>query len=189
MNKIATHDSATGEKGQGLISWLVTPFAKTQSKTIKEQYEADCRMFDLRVKLINNEWKCAHGCWHTKRSAVKILNEINSFEDKCYVTVTYEGNKDNVYAFTEFVNDIEKVYDNIIWGGVAVKYGEGSNLFNVKFEYLQPYPKDWPASIQGFKPLDGRSWHILLPIPWLWKQIYFNKPNFNDRCYTFVDFL
>ena len=43
MNKIATHDSATGERGHGLLSWLVTPFAKTQSKTIAEQYAAGCR--------------------------------------------------------------------------------------------------------------------------------------------------
>ena len=50
MNKIATHDSATGEKGRGFLSFLVTPFAKTQSKTIKEQYDAGCRSFDIRVK-------------------------------------------------------------------------------------------------------------------------------------------
>ena len=37
--KIATHDSATGEKGRGFLSFLVAPFAKTQSKTIKEQYD------------------------------------------------------------------------------------------------------------------------------------------------------
>ena len=48
MNKIATHDSATGEKGRGFLSFLVTPFAKTQSKTIKEQYDAGCRSFDIR---------------------------------------------------------------------------------------------------------------------------------------------
>lgn len=34
MLKIATYDSATGEKGKGLLSI----FARTQSKTIKEQY-------------------------------------------------------------------------------------------------------------------------------------------------------
>ena len=43
MNKIATHNSSTGEKGKGFLSFLVTPFAKTQSKTIKEQYDAGCR--------------------------------------------------------------------------------------------------------------------------------------------------
>jgi len=38
--KIATHDSATGEKGKGFLSFLVSPFAKTQSKSIQEQYDA-----------------------------------------------------------------------------------------------------------------------------------------------------
>lgn len=37
--------------------------------------------------------------------------------------------------------------------------------------------------------LDGRSWHTYLPIPWLWKKIYYNKPEFNDDYYTNVDFL
>ena len=75
MKLIATHDSATGEKGKGILSWLGTPFAKTQSKTIKEQYEAGCRMFDIRVKLIDNEWYCAHGLWRTKRTAYDKLEE------------------------------------------------------------------------------------------------------------------
>lgn len=48
--KIATHDSATGEKGRGFLSFLVTPFAKTQGKTIQEQYDAGCRSFDIRVR-------------------------------------------------------------------------------------------------------------------------------------------
>ena len=43
MYKIATHNSATGEKGSGIISWFGTPFAKTQSKTIAQQYEYGCR--------------------------------------------------------------------------------------------------------------------------------------------------
>ena len=59
--KIATHDSATGEKGKGLLSIIGTPFARTQSKTIEEQYVAECRMFDIRVKLIKGSFKCAHG--------------------------------------------------------------------------------------------------------------------------------
>lgn len=189
MLKIATHDSATGEEGMGFISWLTTPFAKTQNKTIEEQFNAGCRMFDLRVKLINNQWRCAHGTWYTKRLAEDIIHELNTFRDQVYVTLTYEGNKDNIYEFTEFVNVIQKKYTNIIWGGIAVKYGEGSHLFKVKFDYIQPYPKGWPASKQGFLPLDGKSWHIILPLPWLWKKLYNDKPIFDENCYLFVDFL
>ena len=189
MLKIATHDSATGERGQGFLSWLITPFAKTQSKTIKEQYEAGCRMFDIRVKLIDNKWYCAHGIWHTKRNAEDILEEINGFSDTCYVTVTYEGNSDNLFEYTTFVDRIRNKFTNIIWGGIGIKYGKDANLLNVKFDYIQPYPSNWPANKRGFIPLDGTSCHILLPIPWLWKKIYYNKPIFDNTIYTFVDFL
>jgi hypothetical protein len=47
---IATHNSATGEKPANILSWFLIPFCRTQSKTIKEQYEAGCRLFDLRVR-------------------------------------------------------------------------------------------------------------------------------------------
>ena len=83
MNKIATHDSATGEKGRGFLSFLVTPFAKTQNKTIKEQYDAGCRSFDIRVR--EDEWGvyiCAHGLWKSKKSATEILSEVNYQQTK-----------------------------------------------------------------------------------------------------------
>ena len=88
---IATHNSATGEKPGSFWSWLLTPFARWQSKTIKQQYKAGCRMFDIRVKWVYDSWRCAHGAWYTKRSAASILNDINLFPEKCYVSVTYEG--------------------------------------------------------------------------------------------------
>lgn len=186
--KIATHDSATGEQGRGFLSWLITPFAKTQSKTIRKQYEAGCRMFDIRVK-IKDVWRCAYGLWVTKRSADDILKEINSFVEPCYVTITYEGNADNVYRFTEFIKYLQTRYTNIKYGGIVVKYGKKANLFKVIYDYIQPYPNNYPANKRGFLPLDGSSWHIILPIPWLWKKIYYNKPKFNNDYYLYVDFL
>ena len=189
MLKIATHDSATGEKGQGFLSWLITPFAKTQSKTIKEQYDVGCRMFDIRIKLINNEWYCAHGIWRTKRTAEDILKEINNFPESCYVTLTYEGDSKNLFEFSTFADRAQFHLTNINWGGIAIKYGEKANLFKVIYDYIKQYPSDWPANKRGFLPLDGSSWHIIIPIPWLWKKIYYNKPIFFDNIYTFVDFL
>ena len=185
--KIATHDSATGEKGKGL-SIIGTPFARTQSKTIKEQYDAGCRMFDIRVKLIKGEWKCAHGLWQSKRLAYDILNEINSFEDKCYVTITYEGNSKKREKFVTFVCKIKKDFTNIRFGNIAIKYGKESHLFKVKYDYIYR-TVNWPASKSKFVSLGGNTWHILLPIPWLWKKIYYNKPEFNDKYFTYVDFL
>lgn len=83
MNKIATHDSATGEKGKGFLSWLVTPFARTQRKNIKEQYEAGCRSFDIRVRKDKDGiFRCAHGLWMSKKSATEILSEVNYQQTK-----------------------------------------------------------------------------------------------------------
>lgn len=188
MNKIATHDSATGEKGKGVLSIIGTPFARTQSKTIKEQYEAGCRMFDIRVKLIRGEWRCAHGLWQSKRLAEDIIKEINGFEERCYVTMTYEGGSKNKQHFVEFVSRAQRACGNIKWGAIAIKYGEGSHLFKVKYDYIYQ-AKNWPVCKQGFLPLDGKTWHILLPIPWLWKKLYNDKPEFSKQYYTYVDFL
>lgn len=189
MVKIATHDSATGEKGKGLLSIIGTPFARTQSKTIKEQYDAGCRMFDIRVKLIKGEWRCAHGLWKSKRTALDILKEINSFEGKCYVTLTYEGTSKRKKEFIEFVRFIKSKLTNICWGTISIKYGEDAHLFKVKYDYVSSAEKGFPGGKQGFLPLNGSTWHILLPIPWLWKKIYNDNPEFNEKHYIYVDFL
>jgi hypothetical protein len=59
----------------------------------------------------------------------------------------------------------------------------------VKFDYIKPYPTGWPGARQGFLPLDGKTWHIILPLPWLWKKLYHNTPVFNENYFVFVDFL
>lgn len=188
MVKIATHDSATGEKGKGLLSWIGTPFAKTQSKTIKEQYEAGCRMFDIRVKLCGRTWRCAHGLWKSKRMAEDILSEINSFEDRCYVLLTYEGTGRKKNKFVEFVKRVQENFTSIHWGSIAIKYGENANLLNVEYDYIYR-AKKWPSTKSGFLGLDGSTWHTFLPIPWLWKKVYHDNPEFSTKYFTFVDFL
>lgn len=201
MEKIATHDSATGEKGNGILSWLFTPFARTQSKTIKEQIEAGCRYFDIRIRKTNRGWVCCHGIWETKKSLDEILSEINLVTDNVYCNITFEDDfldnqvtKTNVYTFLakylihtnttqqEFVNKINQLiitYANIKFCEINVKFP--------KWTRIMQYHKE--RAISSFLPLDGSSWHTYLPIPWLWKKIYYNKPKFNDKYYTFVDFL
>ena len=186
MLKIGTHNSVTGEKGMWYCIPLI-PFARTQSKNLKEQYNAGCRFFDLRVKLHRGEWKCAHGIWITKRSAYDIFTELNTF-DGITVTLTYEGNADHLEEFKEFIKKAKKHCININWGYTAIKYGKDSNgILTVKYDFLD-YGK-CPLHENKFLQLDGRSWHTYLPIPWLWKKIYYNKPKFTDEYYTLVDFL
>lgn len=189
MLKIATHDSATGEKGKGFVSWLITPFAKTQSKTIKAQYDAGCRSFDIRIKKYKNEWHCAHGIWISKRTLKSIIQEINVFPERCYVTITYEGKIDNNDEIIALFNKMKIAYKRIIWGALSVKYGKDSSAIKVKYDIVvKPQPK-YEFGIQGFLPLDGRSWHTYLPIPWLWDRLYKRPHVFYEDYFVIVDFL
>ena len=188
--KIATHDSATGEASHGLISLLVLPFAKTQNKTIKQQYDAGCRSFDIRVRWDKRRplYVCAHGLWKSKRSAASILNQINEFKDRCEVCITYEGVCKDVEKFSAKVTSWRLHFDNIIYGSICTKY---ATKVSTKVDYIkiQYADKEYSGGIQGFLPLDGRSWHTYLPIPWLWDRLYKRPHKFNDEEFTFVDFL
>ena len=192
MNKIATHDSATGEKGRGFLSFLVTPFAKTQSKTIKEQYDAGCRSFDIRVREDKDGIiRCAHGLWMGKKSAIEILSEINSFPEPCQVCVTYEGCiDDSAYydLFEHYCEWCKNAFSNITFGKFCVKYDK-RNSVKVSYNEVLPEDKNYEGGIQGFLPLDGRSWHTYLPIHWLWDRLYHRPHTFNTDKFTFVDFL
>lgn len=191
MIKIATHDSATGEIGHGLLSWLVTPFAKTQSKTIAGQYAAGCRSFDIRVRPACGRRKgyvCAHGLWESERSAVDILCMIDRFPDRCQVCLTYEGTSENIEDFRQFATELRQKFQWIIWGSACCKY---ANHASVKVDYVSVLPAEvgYSGGVQGFLPLDGRSWHTYLPIPWLWDRLYKRPHKFNEERFTFVDFL
>ena len=191
MLKIATHDSATGERGNWW-SWLFYPFAKTQSKTIKEQYEAGCRLFDIRIRKVLGKWRCAHGPWVTVKTANAILDEINSFNDRCSVSITYEGGYKNVETFVAFVVKLKTLYKNIGWGGIAIKKGKNSKGVSTKYDYLADAEPGWldaPIGPRGFIPLDGSSWHTFIPFPWLWDRLLKRPHKFNEEKYTYVDFL
>lgn len=178
MKKIATHNSATGEKGHGILSFLVTPFARTQSKTLREQFNAGCRSFDIRVRKTKRGWICAHGLWTSKRTADNILQEICSFGERVEVSVMYEGGENK--EFEDFATHVRTKYPDIVWGTFTTKFGN---------YVAQLAGREYSGGKQGFIVLDGRSWHTYLPIPWLWNLIYTRKKKFNEEHFTFVDFL
>lgn len=177
MLKIATHNSVTGERGRGFLSLLVAPFSKCQSKTIKEQYEAGARYFDIRYKYSTKRrcYVCAHGLWESEKDLYDVLKEINDFGD-CYVMLTCESG--------EAMNDTEinlkiKCNPRIKFTSFNIKHPEWEVI-----RRINPVP-----SVSKFKILDWSTWHTLLPIPWLWKKICFDKPVFNEEVFTMVDFL
>ena len=173
--KIGTHDSVTGERGKGIISFLVTPFSKTQSKTIDEQIEHGCTWFDIRARKKKDKWICAHGLWKCKTDIEDIFSKINAING-C-ARITYEG-----WDEQDFLNKVEEwhiKYPNIKLETINVKY-PGWRVLKV-YNHIPCQDK--------FIHLDFSSWHTLLPIPWLWKKIYYNKVEFNNEIYTVVDFL
>ena len=183
--KIGTHNSATGEKGKGLLSCLVTPFTRCQSRSIEAQYKMGCRYFDLRVVLDKKGvWRFAHGLWTSEKSLLDILRPIRtlgSCDDKAYISFTLErGEPYLCEALKRFVE--------------YYTCGDDSSITPTYIAYKHPkwtiYHtfNDVPC-VQGFLPLDGHSWHTYLPLPWLWKKIYHNHPEFNAEQYTLVDFL
>ncbi len=187
---IATHDSATGERPASLLSWLLIPFCRTQSKTIKQQYDSGCTMFDIRIRKYRGQWHCAHGLFITKKTFAEVLREINNFPEPCYLGVTYEGRLADQQATEDFIRYVKACQaetPNILWGDTAVKYTDRDAI--VDWSVILPATCASPRTIQGFLPLDGRTWHTYLPIPWLWKKLYHNHPTFTTYAYTYVDFL
>lgn len=178
MLKLATHDSATGEKGYGLLSYLVLPFARTQSKTIKEQLEIGVTSFDIRVRNTSRGLVAAHGLWESKKTIEEILSEINTYKG-CYVSLTYEGTVIDEGDFIEDMEKLIKMYPNIKCSWIAVKKPIWKM---VKYNYEEP-------TETAFKNLDGSTWHTYLPLPWLWKKIYYNNVEFNEEVYKRVDFI
>ena len=183
MNKIGTHNSATGEKGKGFLSLLVSPFAKCQRKTIEEQYNSGCRLFDLRVKNCSGKLCFAHGLWKSDKNIFQVLEFLDDHE--CFVMLTYEGKlktNEEVKSFSDAVNILKKAFCKIRWLEISVKYGDNNKWQTIiKAEHSCPNQKN-------FIPLDGSSWHTFIPIPWLWNKLKKRK-DFNEDIFLLVDFL
>lgn len=179
MLKIATHDSATGERSWW-PTWMFVPFSRTQSKSIKEQLDAGCRWFDIRVRKTFRGWICAHGLWESKKTADEILSEINAVGAYCNITYEGCGHDDYESKIDEWITK----YPNIKFADICVKYADGFRWKIVKTVNEVP-----GGAKDMFLKLNGTSWHTFLPIPWLWKKINGPYPIFNEEYYQFVDFL
>lgn len=183
QRKIATHNSATGEKGKGLLSWLLIPFSRCQNKTIRQQYEAGCRHFDIRVRPDRHGvWRCAHGPWMSRKTVGQILTELNymaGYADT-WVMITYEGECPYEPGFLSQVDEwMHHTAPRLLFSAICAKKPRWHTL---------SADHDAPPADNAFVMLDGSSWHTLLPIPWLWAVLK-QKKTFNETRFTIVDFL
>lgn len=189
MTNIATHDSATGEKSRGLFSFATKCFAKTQNKTIREQYEAGARYFDLRV---DKNLVLCHGLWRANKTLEGVVKEMRRYvTDSVYVAVTIEHNYSA--KLIEWLKD--EILDTInLRGGGKVKLVYIAKKKPV-WEVLRVYRdvKVIPAYLSVPTPsqyLTGeiKDWRRYIPIPAYLKRIT-PKVEYEGDGFVMVDFL
>lgn len=187
--KIATHDSATGERSRNIFCSSTKIFAKTQDKTIKQQYEAGARYFDLRV---DKYLVLCHGLWKSNKDLLTLLDEMKKYvTDEVYVAVTVERKYDDA-TIERLVKAIRQAV-NLRGGG------------KVKLVYIAKKKPDWeclevyrkikviaaylsvPTPTQ-YLTCEIKDWRRYIPIPAYLKTIT-PEVVFRDDAFVMVDFL
>lgn len=188
MNKIATHNSATGERSKNFFHALFTPFAKCQDKTIREQYDCGVRYFDLRV---DKDLVLCHGLWKANKTLIDILTEIGRFEEEVYITVTIER-KYSTKVNNDLCERIRKAVNLRSRGKAKLVYiAQKKPKWNILHAYQSvpivtayisvPTPKQYLT-------LALKDWRRYIPIPRVLKKIT-PRTEFRDDCFTMVDFI
>ena len=150
------------------MKWWMRPFAfmaKCQSKTIREQYEAGVRLFDLRVRF-NKEgyFILAHGLMEYRLGTLwESLNYLNEKKD-CYVRVlleTSESDTKQEKRFRCWCDSTSFQFDDITFIG-------GQRKFD--WEKVYDFKTKEPAMTGFFSSMDGCKLNDLWP--WLWARIH-----------------
>ena len=185
MIKIATHDSATGEKSKNFLHALGKVFAQTQTKTIKEQYEVGVRYFDLRV---DKDLVLCHGLWKANKDLNQIMTEMSRFDEEVYVRVVIER---RYKTYDELCEKIRKTINLRGKGKVKLDYIAAKIPWQVlaayrsikmRYAYLSvPTPKEYIT-------LAHKDWRRYIPIPRILKKIT-PKVEFNEDRFIMVDFV
>lgn len=187
MKKIATHDSATGEKSKNILHALGKVFAQTQTKTIKEQYEAGVRYFDIRV---DNDLVLCHGLWKADKNFADLLVEMRKYvTETVYMRVIIE----RMYT-TEEIERIQKKIRNLVnLHGKHIKLTYIAQ--KIPWKTLKEY-RDIPVRMaflsvptpKEYLTLAHDDWRRYIPIPRILKKIT-PKVEFNEDRFVMVDFI
>lgn len=177
---IGTHNSATGEKARGLLSLLLAPIARCQTKTLIEQYEAGCRLFDLRVRDGKNGYYLCHWWFKTNRTLCGALGELNACNEKVSVMITYEGRCNDEKMFLGSVLSLQRYYPNVEITEVNIKKPIWRTIW---------VSANHPSYECGHVIFNKSDYRTLLPIPYVWDRICFQPHEFNEDKYIMCDFL
>lgn len=186
--KIATHNSATGERSKNLLHALFTPFSKCQDKTIREQYDAGVRYFDLRV---DKDLVLCHGLWKANKTLIDILTEIGRFEEEVYITVTIERK----YSTKVNIGLCERICKavNLRSRGKAklVYIAQKKPKWNILHAYRSaPIVKNYLSvpTLKEYLTLVHKDWRRYIPIPRALKKITSTR-ELSSHWYTMMDFV
>jgi len=183
MLKISTHNSASAERSRGLLSRLVRPFSRCQRLTIRQQFDAGCRYFDIRLRHCRDGvYRIAHGLWTGGRTLTNILSEIEmlagSVEETVYVAFCLErGGLNELLMLQAYIAVLFPTHRFVVtyWatkeGGWHIEREETKVPLRADFAYI-----------------NASTWRILLPIPRLWAWLR-KQPTFDEETFTQVDFL
>lgn len=125
--KLGTHNSMTYLKPAGdwkkIAMW---PFAKCQSLTYKQQYNFGVRLFDLRIRFINNTPCFAHGeLEFTSENAYTVLDFLNE-KGGCAVIFALENSEkigtSQDEQFKALCKECLVKYPNVQFSGGWAKY-------------------------------------------------------------------
>ena len=129
---IGSHNSFTYLPGQNVAVNAVSAFWRCQSHTIKEQYDAGVRVFDVRVVLEKskgvNWWRVSHGLAKVDQKFISLRSILSYFNDQypCSLVriMLEEGGNDNSIV-TIFKNEVNKIIEtnmrNCVWQMVIKK--------------------------------------------------------------------
>lgn len=190
MNKIATHDSGTGEKSKNFLFKLFEPFAKTQTKTITEQWKAGVRYFDIRI---DTDLTICHGLWKSNKCLYDVLDDLNYLaqkdtNNKTYYQITFERNSKDIDEYVGQINTIVEFYEHITCTSVNRKLPvwttliKRTSLICAKDYVSVPTPKQYFTFAL-------KDWKRYIPIPKVLHKLYKRKHEFNNKYFVMVDFI
>lgn len=154
------------------LHWWMYPFrfmAKCQSKSIKEQYNAGVRCFDLRIKFKEGNLYLAHGFMIYKYNYVDLsldLQWLNDRPDEVCIRILHEVRNESeytneaVFGFRSVCNQLPSLFPNL-------KFWCGRNLYNWEEDYefsFKPSCEEKYSSVCKPKWLD--DWW-----PWLFAKL------------------
>lgn len=95
---------------------LFIRYWRTQSKTIKEQYEAGVRMFDIHVTYHNSRWWPACGFVRLKGISFDTIEDICNYMDERYPQALYTITVEDTCNYSTWWMFLREVYAYLAYG-------------------------------------------------------------------------